>query len=153
MVGGLADWFAVTALFRYPLGIPIPHTAIIPNRKDQIGRSLGEFLQANFLSGPVVAERIAAAHPGARLAEWLHRPGSPETVARHAADALAAALGAMRDDEVHGAVSELVMSRLEQVELAPVAGRLLGSGHGGRSPSGGPRRTASRVRPTARRAA
>ncbi len=125
MVGGLADWFAVTALFRYPLGIPIPHTAIIPSRKDQIGRSLGEFLQANFLSGPVVAERIVAAHPGERLAEWLQRPGSPETVARHAADALAALSGAMRDDEVHGAVSELVMSRLEQVELAPVAGKVL----------------------------
>ncbi len=125
MVGGLADWFAVTALFRYPLGIPIPHTAIIPSRKDQIGRSLGEFLQANFLSGPVVAERIAAAHPGERLAEWLRRPGSAETVARHTADALAALTSAMRDDELHGAVSELVMSRLEQVELAPVAGRVL----------------------------
>ena len=60
MVGGLADWFAVTAMFRHPLGIPIPHTAIIPTRKDQIGRSLGAFLQANFLSGPVVSERLLA---------------------------------------------------------------------------------------------
>ncbi|MFV2039724.1 MAG: DUF445 family protein, partial [Acidimicrobiales bacterium] len=59
MVGGIADWFAVTALFRHPLGLPIPHTAIIPNRKDQIGRSLGTFVQENFLNGDQVTERLA----------------------------------------------------------------------------------------------
>src|SRR6187402_2501167 len=61
MVGALADWFAVTALFRHPLGIPIPHTAIIPNRKDEIGASLGEFVQTNFLTRDVLGERLAAA--------------------------------------------------------------------------------------------
>ena len=61
MVGALADWFAVTALFRHPLGIPIPHTAIIPNRKDQIGESLGEFVQTNFLTREVLGERLAGA--------------------------------------------------------------------------------------------
>src|SRR5690349_4000908 len=55
MVGALADWFAVTALFRHPLGLPIPHTAIIRERKDDIGRGLGTFVQGNFLSGPVIA--------------------------------------------------------------------------------------------------
>ena len=59
MIGALADWFAVTALFRHPLGLPIPHTAIIPNRKDQIGRSLGEFVQTNFLTREVLNERLA----------------------------------------------------------------------------------------------
>ena len=71
MVGALADWFAVTALFRHPLGLPIPHTAIIPNRKDQIGESLGEFVQTNFLTQEVLHERLDQAHIGHRLA-----PGS-----------------------------------------------------------------------------
>jgi uncharacterized membrane-anchored protein YjiN (DUF445 family) len=133
MVGGLADWFAVTALFRHPLGIPIPHTAVIPHRKDQIGASLGQFLQANFLSGPIVAERVLAARPGARLAEWLGRPGSAATVARHLADGLVATTGAMRDEEVHAAIEDLVVTRLRATPVAPVAGRLLGAAtEGGR---------------------
>jgi uncharacterized membrane-anchored protein YjiN (DUF445 family) len=127
MVGGLADWFAVTALFRHPLGVPIPHTAVIPTKKDQIGASLGQFLQANFLSGPIVADRVLAARPGARIAEWLSRPGSAETVARHLADALVAVTDGMDDDEVHAAIEDLVVSRLRAVPVAPAAGRLLGS--------------------------
>ena len=74
MVGALADWFAVTALFRHPLGLPIPHTAIIPNRKDQIGRSLGEFVQGNFLTREVLAERLHGVHVGQRLGRWLAVP-------------------------------------------------------------------------------
>src|SRR5688500_7954033 len=125
MVGGLADWFAVTALFRHPLRVPIPHTAIIPRRKDQIGASLGEFLQANFLSGPIVAERVLAARPGARLAEWLARPGpkgasNAETVARHAADALVAVTGALRDEEVQSTIEDLVVARLRQTPVSPL---------------------------------
>jgi uncharacterized membrane-anchored protein YjiN (DUF445 family) len=69
MVGALADWFAVSALFRHPLGLPIPHTAIIPNRKDQIGVSLGEFVQTNFLTREVLHERLAGANVGQRLGE------------------------------------------------------------------------------------
>jgi uncharacterized membrane-anchored protein YjiN (DUF445 family) len=125
MVGGLADWFAVTALFRHPLGVPIPHTAIIPSRKDQIGRSLGEFLQANFLSGPIVAERIAAARPGARLAEWLARPGSAAIVSRHAADALVGIAEGLDEREVQGAIEDLVVTRLRAVGVSPIAGRAL----------------------------
>ena len=127
MVGGLADWFAVTAMFRHPLGIPIPHTAIIPTRKDQIGRSLGAFLQANFLSGAVVSERLLASRPSARLAEWIGRPGHAATVARHAADAMTATLDAMDEEEVRGAIEDLVVSRLRSTPLAPVAGRVLGA--------------------------
>lgn len=125
MVCGLADWFAVTALFRHPLGVPIPHTAIVPARKDQIGRSLGEFLHANFLSGPIVSERVLAAAPGERVAEWLARPGSCATVARHTADALVAVTGALRDDEVHAAIEDLVASRLRSTPVAPIASRFL----------------------------
>src|SRR5262245_11155347 len=71
MVGALADWFAVTALFRHPLGIPIPHTAIIPSRKDQIGRSLGEFVQGNFLTRDVIMERLAGLGISRRFGAWL----------------------------------------------------------------------------------
>ena len=93
MVGALADWFAVTALFRHPLGLPIPHTAIIPNRKDQIGESLGEFVQTNFLTREVLGERLAGAHAGQRLGEWLAEPDNAaprrwrgrRRAARHAA--------------------------------------------------------------------
>src|SRR5579864_100395 len=71
MVGGVADWFAVTALFRHPLGLPIPHTAVIPARKEQFGRTLGEFVQENFLSPDVLSERIQSAQVARRTAGWL----------------------------------------------------------------------------------
>jgi len=70
MVGGLADWFAVTALFRHPLGIPIPHTAIVPSRKDRVGRTLGAFVQRNFLTREVIEFRLRSLQVGRRLAEW-----------------------------------------------------------------------------------
>src|SRR6266571_1316459 len=71
MVGGIADWFAVTALFRHPLGLPIPHTAVIVERKDQFAATLGQFVQENFLNGDVLAERLRAAGIASRLAAWL----------------------------------------------------------------------------------
>jgi hypothetical protein len=74
VVGGVADWFAVTALFRHPLGLPIPHTAIVPRRKDRIGRSLGHFVQRNFLAREVVAAKLHDMQVGARLAGWLADP-------------------------------------------------------------------------------
>ena len=76
MVGALADWFAVTALFRHPLGIPIPHTAIIPKRKDEIGRTLGEFVETEFLRGDVVRTKLEATAIAAKLGEWLRVPGA-----------------------------------------------------------------------------
>src|SRR5882757_8595612 len=71
MVGGVADWFAVTALFRHPLGVPIPHTALIVERKDQFAATLGQFVQENFLTGEILAERIRSARLVPRLAAWL----------------------------------------------------------------------------------
>ena len=85
MVGALADWFAVTALFRHPLRIPIPHTAIIPKRKDQIGRSLGDFVESNFLTQEVLGERLAQADIGAALGEWLAEPANADGRARRSA--------------------------------------------------------------------
>ena len=89
MVGALADWFAVTALFRHPLGIPIPHTAIIPRRKDQIGRSLGEFVEGNFLTQDVLIQRLESVEIGRRLGHWLAQPTSARraSAASHGRDA------------------------------------------------------------------
>src|SRR5690242_10262900 len=85
MVGGLADWFAVTAIFRHPLGIPIPHTAIVPTRKDRVGRTLGAFVQKNFLTREVIANRLRSIDVAPRLAEWLASPENVRTIARSAA--------------------------------------------------------------------
>src|ERR1700741_2802012 len=75
LVGGLADWFAVTALFRHPLGIPIPHTAIVATRKERIGRILGTFVENHFLSRVVIATNLRAVRPAERAARWLSEPG------------------------------------------------------------------------------
>src|SRR5690349_24827623 len=89
LVGGLADWFAVTALFRHPLGLPIPHTALIPKRKDDLGRGLEQFMAENFLQEQVIRERLASATVSKRLGEWLIQPANAARVVREAS-ALAA---------------------------------------------------------------
>src|ERR1700731_4208771 len=86
MVGGVADWFAVTALFRRPLGLPIPHTALIVERKDQFAATLGQFVQENFLNADVLAERIRSTRLVPRLAAWLAGEASAAGLASHAAD-------------------------------------------------------------------
>jgi uncharacterized membrane-anchored protein YjiN (DUF445 family) len=125
MVGGLADWFAVTALFRHPLGIPIPHTAIIPRKKDQLGAALGSFVQEHFLTASVLGEHVAQAQIPRRTGEWL---AMPENGAR-VADELAAALGGIgsfvRDDEVRSAVAAYAEKRLRSADLAPLVSRVL----------------------------
>ena len=104
MVGALADWFAVTALFRHPLGIPIPHTAIIPKRKDEIGRSLGEFIETNFLEGDVVRAKLESTNIAATAGAWLRRPENAELVSREASAMATGILNALSDGEVDGAV-------------------------------------------------
>ncbi len=125
LVGGLADWFAVTALFRRPLGLPIPHTALIPTRKDALGRSLGTFVEDNFLAGDAVLERLRAMQPSRRAAAWMVAPGNAEVISRHAAAALAGATDVLRDDEVTGALEQAVVERVRRIGLAPLAGRAL----------------------------
>ncbi|MDH6126616.1 DUF445 domain-containing protein [Kitasatospora sp. GP82] len=126
MVGALADWFAVTALFRRPFGLPIPHTAIIPTKKDAFGQSLGDFVGDNFLSGAVVRERLAAIGIARRLGEWLAAPGSAERVTREAAAAIRGVLAVLRDDDVQAVVAEAVSRRAAATSVAEPAGRLLG---------------------------
>ena len=125
MVGALADWFAVTALFRYPLGIPIPHTAIIPRRKDQIGRSLGEFVQDHFLTKEVLTERLRGAHVGRRFGLWLREPENAERAAGAIADAMRGTIEVLDDRDVQDAIGGLVQRRLEATPVAPLVGRAI----------------------------
>ncbi len=120
MVGGLADWFAITALFRHPLNIPIPHTAIIPRRKDRIGRTLGNFVQHNFLSPEVLGAKLLAVRPSRRVAEWLRRPENARSLAGHAASALRSASEVVKDEDVHALLERSVIEPLRQRPIAPV---------------------------------
>ncbi|MGI5375749.1 DUF445 domain-containing protein [Streptomyces sp. CA-251387] len=125
MVGALADWFAVTALFRHPLGIPIPHTAIIPNKKDQLGVSLGEFVGENFLSEDVVRQRLRAVGIGSRLGAWLAEPEHADRVTAELATALRGALTVLRDSDVQAVVGEAITRRADAREVAPGIGKML----------------------------
>jgi len=125
MVGGLADWFAVTALFRHPLGIPIPHTAIVPARKDRVGRTLGAFVQRNFLTRDVIEHRLRAAQVGKRLAEWLADPVNARTIARSAASAMSSGAQMLRDEDVQEVLDRSLAKRVRSMHLAPLLGKVL----------------------------
>jgi uncharacterized membrane-anchored protein YjiN (DUF445 family) len=125
MVGGVADWFAVTALFRRPLGLPIPHTALIVERKDQFAATLGRFVQENFLNADVLAERIQAASLVPRLSAWLADQANAARVAGHAADAVVTVAEALRDEDVQRVLTAELTRAIDTVEVAPLAGRAL----------------------------
>ncbi|UIX35601.1 DUF445 domain-containing protein [Streptomyces sp. GQFP] len=125
MVGALADWFAVTALFRRPLGLPIPHTAIIPTKKDQLGVSLGEFVGENFLSQDVVRQRLRAVGIGSRLGAWLAEPEHADRVTAELSAALRGALTVLRDSDVQAVVGEAITRRADAQEIAPGIGKML----------------------------
>jgi uncharacterized membrane-anchored protein YjiN (DUF445 family) len=126
VIGGLADWFAVTALFRHPMGLKIPHTAIIPMRKDRIGKSLGRFVQNNFLAPELIAQRVAATRPGERVARWLAEREHAHKVAGHVSSGLAAAADVLGDDEVSASIERGLVSGARSLKVAPLLGRLLG---------------------------
>ncbi|WP_406125985.1 DUF445 domain-containing protein [Streptomyces sp. NBC_00989] len=125
MVGAMADWFAVTALFRRPLGLPIPHTAIIPTKKDQLGVSLGEFVGENFLSEEVVRQRLRAVGIGSRLGAWLAVPDHADRVTAELSAALRGALTVLRDSDVQAIVGEAITRRADAQEIAPGIGKTL----------------------------
>jgi uncharacterized membrane-anchored protein YjiN (DUF445 family) len=125
MVGGLADWFAVTALFRHPLGLPIPHTAIIPRKKDQIGASLGAFVQQNFLTAEVVGSRITAAKVPQRTGEWLADPAHAARLSDEAANLLSGAAEVLRDEDIRTAVAQFADQRLRAIDAAPLLARVI----------------------------
>jgi uncharacterized membrane-anchored protein YjiN (DUF445 family) len=125
MVGALADWFAVSALFRHPLGIPIPHTAIIPHRKDQIGRSLGDFVQTNFLTREVLDERLATAKVGKRLGDWLADERNANKAGEGVTDLLRGALEVLDDRDVSSSLETLIERRVRATPVAPLVGRAI----------------------------
>jgi uncharacterized membrane-anchored protein YjiN (DUF445 family) len=128
MVGGLADWFAVTALFRHPLGIPIPHTAIIPRNKDRIGEALARFLQENFLIPGVVARRMQKLDVAGVAGRFLQTPAGQGTRIRAGASRLIADIFESLDDErLGGIVKGAISSRLRKTEISPLLGHALAS--------------------------
>jgi len=125
VVGGLADWFAVTALFRRPLGLPIPHTALVQRKKADLAAKLGEFVTGNFLTAGVVREQLARAQVVPRLGAWLADPAHADRVAREAALAADTALDALDEEHVVEYVLELLRTDAARRSYAPVLGSLL----------------------------
>jgi uncharacterized membrane-anchored protein YjiN (DUF445 family) len=125
MIGGVADWFAVTALFRRPLGLPIPHTALIVERKDQFAATLGQFVQENFLNADVLTERIRSAGLVRRVAAGLADKTNADRFAGHAADMAVTVTEALRDEDVQRVLAAELARALNAVEVAPLAGRVL----------------------------
>jgi len=128
MVGGLADWFAVTALFRHPLGLPIPHTAIIPRNKDRIGEALASFIRENFLIPSVVARRMQRLDVAGAAGRFLQTPAGEGTRIRAGASRLIADVFESLDDErLGGIVKGAISTRLRKMEVAPLLGHALAS--------------------------
>jgi uncharacterized membrane-anchored protein YjiN (DUF445 family) len=126
LIGGLADWFAVTALFRHPLGIPIPHTAIIPRRKNRVGRTLGQFVQRNFLAREVITAKLRSARVAEHLLRWISEPQNSRLIARHVVSALARGAQMLRDDDVQDMIDRNLRNRIRATRAAPILGNVLG---------------------------
>jgi uncharacterized membrane-anchored protein YjiN (DUF445 family) len=125
MVGAIADWFAVTALFKHPLGVPVPHTALIPRRKDELGRSLEEFVGENFLQEGIIRERVASAEISARVGAWLTDPQHVRRIVDEVSEVAAIGLGKIRDEHVSDLVREALIPRFREEPVAPLVGGLL----------------------------
>ncbi|TVT59097.1 DUF445 family protein [Amycolatopsis rhizosphaerae] len=125
MVGALADWFAVTALFRRPLGLPIPHTAIIPTKKDMLGDSLGEFVGTNFLSEQIVRDKLRRAEIGRRLGDWLVQPDNAERVTSELSSLIRGAITVLKDEDVQAVLEQAIVRRLVAQPWGPPLGKLL----------------------------
>ncbi|MFP5315955.1 MAG: DUF445 domain-containing protein [Actinomycetes bacterium] len=124
MVGALADWFAVTALFKYPMGLKIPHTAIIPRKKDQIGTSLGQFVEENFLSESVVQEKLSSLGLAQRAGSWLARPEGADRVAVEGAALIRGAFTVLDDDAVQRVIESMVRKHVVDPPWGPPVGRM-----------------------------
>ena len=131
VVGGLADWFAITALFRRPLGLPIPHTAIVPRNKNRIGEGLGTFLERHFLTNELLSGKLRAFDAAQRVAAWLAEPGNSMMAADRVVRVLPYAVAALDDAELRAFTAKALGMRLRDIDAAPVlalAIRLLTAG-------------------------
>jgi uncharacterized membrane-anchored protein YjiN (DUF445 family) len=126
MVGALADWFAVTALFRHPLGLKIPHTAIIKRKKDQLGESLGSFVRENFLSPDVIETKVRDAEVASRLGKWLSEPQHAARVADEASTVLRVGVELLNDEDIQHIIDRTIVKRLAEPQWGPPVGRVLG---------------------------
>jgi uncharacterized membrane-anchored protein YjiN (DUF445 family) len=127
MVGALADWFAVTALFKHPLGIPIPHTAIIKRKKDQLGEGLGTFIRENFMSPEVVETKLRDAQVSGRAGKWLSEPAHAERVAAEASTVLRVLVEMLRDEDIQQLLDRMIVKRIADPQWGPPIGRVLAS--------------------------
>ncbi|QIX28775.1 DUF445 domain-containing protein [Nocardioides sp. JQ2195] len=125
MVGAMADWFAVTALFRHPLGVPVPHTALIPRRKDELGRGLEEFVGENFLQEDIIRERVASAEVTRRVGDWAAEPANAARVVEEVTDVATIALGRVRDEHIVDLVEAILVPRFREEPIAPILGTFL----------------------------
>ena len=125
MVGAIADWFAVTALFKHPLGLPIPHTALIPKRKDDLGKGLEDFVGENFLQEEIIRERVLGVQIAQRVGDWLAVPANAERVVTEGSEIAAVALGKVRDEHIEALVTEALVPRFREEPIAPLLGGLL----------------------------
>lgn len=125
MVGGLADWFAVTALFRHPLGLPIPHTAIIPRNKDRIAANLATFLRTNFLTPGIVARRLEQFDMAGAAGRWLAQPSRDGRLRRGFGKLMAQFVEALDSDAIGGLIRQAALSRFRGVEISPLLGQML----------------------------
>ncbi len=122
MVGAIADWFAVTALFKHPLGLPVPHTALVPKRKDELGRSLEEFFGENFLQEGIVRERVGAARISGRVGEWAAQPDNARRVVDEVAEVASIGLAKVGDRQVAELVESVLVPRFRAEPIAPLLG-------------------------------
>lgn len=127
MVGALADWFAVTALFKHPLGIPIPHTAIIKRKKDQLGEGLGAFVRENFMSPEIIETKVRDADVAGRMGKWLADQRNAERVAEEASTVLRVVVEMLRDEDVQQVLDRMIVKRIAEPQWGPPIGRVLNS--------------------------
>ena len=125
MIGALADWFAVTALFRRPMGLPIPHTAIVPRHKDRIAEGLGGFIEKNFLEPTLIARRLEAADPATRLARFLNDETNGAMVADRIAEGITPMIGGLDSDEMRTLFAQTLDEQLRRARFSLLVGRIL----------------------------
>lgn len=125
MVGAIADWFAVTALFRHPLGLKIPHTAIVPRRKREIGEKFARFVRQNFLSEEVITDKLHSMEATRKVAEWLSQPENSGQIAEQMAAGVAAIIEVIRDEDIQALIEQRLVAQIRSTQFAPLIGNVL----------------------------